>query len=102
MAVYRSSRFVVMASVACGALLAISGCSSSSTEAAGTDIDSLCAQTAAEAMTLEDASALAESNGYQARVVMLDGEPQPATKDLREDRMSFDVENGVVTKCVVG
>lgn len=26
----------------------------------------------------------------------------PATKDYREDRMSFDVEAGLVTGCVVG
>ena len=66
------------------------------------EITALCEQVIAESLPVEAATALAEASGYATRIVSLDGEPQPATKDYREDRMSFDVEAGLVTGCVVG
>lgn len=62
----------------------------------------LCKQMVDEKMTPEDATALAEKNNYVARVGMIDGQPQAVTMDLRDDRFTFDVENGVVTGCTYG
>jgi len=70
----------------------------------GTDpaMVALCDQMVADAMTVEDATALAESNGYIARVGTIDGEPQAVTMDYRLDRFTFDVVDGVVTACQYG
>lgn len=62
----------------------------------------LCDQMVADAMTVEDATALAEANGYVARVGSIDGEPQAVTMDYRLDRFTFDVVDGVVTACQYG
>jgi hypothetical protein len=62
----------------------------------------LCKQMVDEKMTPEDATALAEKNNYVARVGTIDGQPQAVTMDLRDDRFTFDVENGVVTGCTYG
>ncbi len=70
---------------------------------AGTDeMRALCDQMVADAMTTEDATALAESNGFVARVGTIDGEPQAVTMDYREDRFTFDVESDVVVGCTYG
>jgi hypothetical protein len=66
------------------------------------ELTSLCAQIVKEALPADAASALADGNGYQWRVISIDGAPQAATKDLREDRMNFTVEKDVVTGCTVG
>ena len=65
-------------------------------------VTALCEQIVADQMTVDEATALAETNGFTTRIVFEDGKPLPATRDYREDRMSFDVEAGVVTKCVAG
>lgn len=62
----------------------------------------LCDQMVAEAMTVDDATSLAESNGYIARVGSVDGEPQAVTMDYRIDRFTFEVVDGVVTSCQYG
>lgn len=70
----------------------------------GTDpaMVALCDQMVADAMTVDDATALAEANGYTARVGSIDGEPQAVTMDYRLDRFTFDVVDGVVTACQYG
>lgn len=66
------------------------------------ELTALCEQIVAQALPLDAAIALADSGGYTTRVTKLDGEDQAATMDLREDRMSFEVENDVVVACTVG
>ena len=66
------------------------------------ELAALCEQIVAEALPLDAAVALAESGGYTTRVASIDGEPQAVTKDLQEDRMTFEVEADVVTGCTVG
>lgn len=111
-------RTTVMAA-AVGALLAtaaLSGCSStddtatapaSAVEAASeaavnADMVTLCEQMVADGLSPEDATALAESNGFVARVGTIDGEPQAVTMDFREDRFTFEVADGVVVGCTYG
>jgi hypothetical protein len=43
-----------------------------------------------------------EAAGYTWRVLMLDGQPQAGTMDLRTDRFGLNVENGVVVGYTVG
>ncbi len=62
----------------------------------------LCDQMVAEGLSPEDATALAEQNGYVARVGMIDGEPQAVTMDYRLDRFTFEVADGVVVDCQYG
>lgn len=53
-------------------------------------------------MGLYEAEALARSRGLEPRVVRVDGQLQPATKDLRPNRVNFDIKNGVVSHAVRG
>jgi hypothetical protein len=62
----------------------------------------LCDQMVADKMSPEDATKLAESSGFVARVGTIDGQGQALTMDLREDRFTFDVEGGVVVSCTYG
>ena len=98
------------------AVSALSGCSSadeaasapaSAVEAASeaavnADMVTLCEQMVADGLSPEDATALAESNGFVARVGTIDGEPQAVTMDFREDRFTFEVADGVVVGCTYG
>jgi hypothetical protein len=43
-----------------------------------------------------------EAAGYTWRVLMLDGEPQAGTMDLRPDRFNLNVENGIVVGYTTG
>ncbi|MEM9016011.1 MAG: hypothetical protein AAGC68_03285 [Verrucomicrobiota bacterium] len=47
-------------------------------------------------MALSAAEKLAEKRGLKHRVTMLDGQPRPATRDYRPDRVSFEVKAGKV------
>ena len=70
---------------------------------AGTEaMRTLCDQMIADGLSPEAASALAETNGFSARVGTIDGEPQALTMDYREDRFTFEVQGGVVTACTYG
>ncbi|MBK9740720.1 MAG: hypothetical protein IPO93_14760 [Actinobacteria bacterium] len=66
------------------------------------DMTALCDQMVADKLSPEDATALAEENGFVARVGTVDGEAQALTMDLREDRFTFDVEGGAVVGCTYG
>lgn len=93
---------------------ALAGCSSSSepaptssegaiVESADTSaITALCEQIVADAMPEADATALASAAGFTTRIGSIDGELQPTTRDYRMDRMTFEVESGIVTGCAVG
>lgn len=70
---------------------------------AGTpEMQALCDQMVAAALSAEAATSLAEENGFTARVGSVDGVPQAVTMDFREDRFTFDVASGVVTGCTYG
>lgn len=62
----------------------------------------LCEQMVADGLSPEDATVLAEENGYVARVGTIDGEPQAVTMDYRLDRFTFEVADGVVVACQYG
>ncbi|BDS05728.1 hypothetical protein NT6N_07680 [Oceaniferula spumae] len=53
-------------------------------------------------LTLEKAKTLAEQHKIDFRVIMVDGQPRPATTDLRPDRYNFAVEKGKITKVTKG
>ena len=70
--------------------------------APGQAIQDLCLKIVADGMTEADANQAAAEAGFTTRVGSIDGEPLATTRDYRIDRMTFDIENGVVTGCVVG
>jgi len=53
-------------------------------------------------MAIAEAERLAERRRLAHRVVMLDGQPRPATRDYRPDRVNFEVEGGRVVKVTRG
>jgi hypothetical protein len=53
-------------------------------------------------LSVEDATAKAESDGRPARVVEVDGEPQAVTMDFIEERLNFVVVDGKVTAVTTG
>ena len=115
------SRVIAVPAIVIVAVLGLSACSSGSSDDAGTPVPAataqasavegelgtaemraLCDQMVADGLSVDDATALAEENGYVARVGTIDGEGQAVTMDLREDRFTFDVEGGVVVGCTYG
>ncbi len=117
----RSRLTVTVASLAL-AVTAVAGLSACSTTASGAsgdavvseadlsgtpvtaaeDMTALCEQIIAESLPLEAAVALAEASGYATRVSSIDGEAQAVTKDIQEDRFTFETEGGLVTGCTIG
>lgn len=81
---------------------AIDAAESAAAAAGDAAMESLCSQMVSAGMTPEEATALAEENGYVARIGTLEGEPQAVTMDYREDRFTFDVEGGAVVSCTYG
>jgi len=51
---------------------------------------------------LDEAGRQIEAAGFIWRVTMLDGQPQPATKDYRPDRLDLEVVDGVVVAFTIG
>lgn len=90
------------ASAPASAIAAASSAAAAAGEAGNADMEALCAQMVADGLSPEEATALAESNGYVARVGTIDGEPQAVTMDLREDRFTFEVQGGAVIACTYG
>jgi hypothetical protein len=62
----------------------------------------MCRQMVEGAMTVDQASAFAQSNGYTVRVGSIDGQPQAVTADYRPDRFTVSVVSGAVTGCTYG
>jgi hypothetical protein len=81
---------------------AIDAASSAAAAAGDAAMESLCAEMVSAGLTPEEATALAEENGYVARVGTIDGEPQALTMDFREDRFTFEVTDGAVVACTYG
>ena len=50
----------------------------------------------AEGTTQEEAVRIIEDLGYEWRVASIDGVPQPTTRDYREDRVTMDIDDGIV------
>lgn len=112
----RTRKPVVIVGAAVAALALLSGCSSSDASMPqdsgneGVDVEAgqdpamlaLCDQMIAERLTSAEATALAEENGYTARVGTIDGEPQAVTMDYRLDRFTFETEGDVVVACTYG
>lgn len=85
-------------SAASASAVDISGSPVNATE----DLTALCKQIVDQKLTLEAANALAEAGGNVTRVIKKDGEDLPATADLNETRLNFEVNADVVTACTVG
>ena len=90
------------ASAPASAIEAASSAAAAAGAAGNADMEALCAQMVADGLSPEEATALAESNGYVARVGTIDGEPQAVTMDFREDRFTFEVQGGAVVACTYG
>ena len=90
------------ASAPASAIAAASSAAAAAEDGSNPDMVALCDQMVADGLSPEDATALAEDNGYVARVGTIDGTPQAVTMDFREDRFTFEVTNGVVTACTYG
>lgn len=46
----------------------------------------------------KDGAALAEKRGLRHRVVSVDGQLRPTTRDYRKDRVNFELEGGKIVK----
>lgn len=80
-----------------------SAAASDAADLPGTDaMRALCEQMVADKLSPEDATSLAEENGFVARVGTIDGVPQAVTRDFREDRFTLEVTAGVVSGCTFG
>lgn len=66
------------------------------------ELTALCQQVVDQQLDAETGAAIAEGSGYTSRVVKIDGVDQPTTKDARDDRMNFEVQNDVIVACTVG
>jgi hypothetical protein len=50
----------------------------------------------------KDAASMAEKAGVAWRIIEVDGQPRPATKDHRPDRLNFALEKGKVIRVTRG
>jgi membrane-bound lytic murein transglycosylase B len=110
----RTTKTIAASLVAAAAFTTLAACSSDPAEtatsaiaaasdaAANADMVTLCEQMVADGLSPEEATALAESKGFVARVGTIDGQPQAVTMDFREDRFTFEVTGGVVVACTYG
>ena len=46
----------------------------------------------------KEGAALAEKRGLRHRVVSVDGQMRPTTRDYRKDRVNFELEGGTIVK----
>lgn len=46
----------------------------------------------------EAGTALAKQRQLRSRVISVDGEPRPATRDYRPDRVNFEIEQGRIVR----
>ena len=107
----RARRARVVGAVAAGVLLlsGAAGCAGddSAEEAvvagdSDTAMVALCDEMVSTSMSPDEATALAEAEGYTARVGSIDGQLQPTTRDFRPDRFTFEVVDGAVVSCQYG
>lgn len=53
-------------------------------------------------LTEKEGADRADSEGLSHRVLSVDGQPRPATKDYRPDRINFEIVNGRITSVTRG
>jgi hypothetical protein len=53
-------------------------------------------------LTEKEGADRAEADGLRHRVISVDGQPRPATKDYRPDRVNFEIVNGRITAVTRG
>ena len=70
--------------------------------AGSAQMTAMCGQMTRGRMSADQASAFAQSNGYQARVGSIDGQPQAVTMDYRPDRFTLALNAGAVSSCTYG
>lgn len=66
------------------------------------DAADLCASFVTQSLTVDAATAAAEDAGYEVRLGNVDGEQRALTEDYRENRLTFDTQDGIVIACVNG
>ena len=89
------------AAVAAGFLIfGVAACSSdgdsTTAEVSEMSKDELLDFLVSEGTTQEEAVRIIEDLGYEWRVASIDGVPQPTTRDYREDRVTMDIDDGIV------
>ena len=90
-----------VAAVAAGFLIfGVAACSSdadsTTAEVSEMSKDELLEFLVSEGTSQEEAVRIIEDLGYEWRVASIDGVPQPTTRDYREDRVTMDIDDGVV------
>lgn len=53
-------------------------------------------------LTKEDGESLCKENDYIVRVVRVDSINYGITMDLHFNRINFEIDNGIITKCDIG
>lgn len=85
--------FLVLGTAAC------SGNGDSTTsEVSSMSNDELLELLTSEGTTQEEAVRIIEDLGFQWRIASIDGVLQPTTKDYREDRVTMEIDDGVVVR----
>lgn len=90
-----------LAAVAAGLLVfGVAACSndadSTTAEVSSMSKDELLEFLVSEGTSQEEAVRIISDLGYEWRVASIDGVPQPTTRDYREDRVTMDIDDGIV------
>jgi hypothetical protein len=83
-----------------GSLVQVAG--SAADGAGSAQMVAMCRQMVSDRMTVDQASAFAQSNGYAVRVGSVDGVPMAVTMDYRPDRFTVELVANAVTACTYG
>lgn len=90
-----------LAAVAAGLLIFGAAACSSDTDSTTAEVssmskDELLEFLVSEGTSQEEAVRIIDDLGYEWRVASIDGVPQPTTRDYREDRVTMDIDGGIV------
>ena len=83
--------FLIFGAAACS-----SDADSTTAEVSEMSKDELLEFLVSEGTSQEEAVRIIEDLGYEWRVASIDGVPQPTTRDYREDRVTMDIDDGIV------
>jgi hypothetical protein len=90
----------LLKSLVAGLPLLIASCRDSGTApVTGGDVPS---DSAFIGLTEKEGADRAEAEGLRHRVISVDGQPRPATKDYRPDRINFEIVNGRIAAVTRG
>lgn len=92
---------VVMVAMVSTGSLALGGCSSNEEQPSVVEQVDITPESLLGLMESE-AQTQAQAAGWNVRVVSRDGEEMMTTRDYRDDRLNFSVDNGVVVEVTVG